>query len=297
MRKMMLGRRTVLSLLLVASMWSVADHTFAFSREEVVSNARLYADHVWLCTRKNVRPEYNELVPGKSYKGVPYNWGGVDSLEDFGEKIEQGAIAGNYKKKCGRVLCARQDFAGLDCSGLVSRCWRIPRCSTKVLPFVSIRVPLVDLKSGDILNAENRHVVIFDRFDDENQMWVYESVVCLKMRETPPAGVAYRVVDLGNEYVPRRFYKFINIGDRVQTTRSVPLVKRPGGKARKYVSPKKTGTIMGGPKVQKTVGRTAQICNVWFYIKYDTGAEGWSPIRYLSLIQEKEQEALNSVRP
>ena len=57
--------------------------------------------------------------------------------------------------------------AGVDCSGFVSRCWRLSRpFSTRELPALSISLPSWDeLKTGDILIAPGRHVLLFIRWE------------------------------------------------------------------------------------------------------------------------------------
>jgi hypothetical protein len=289
----MARRHIIFVLLTFLSILAMTDGAIALEREQVIAAASQYADAVWVCTRRNVLPEYNLLTPGKTYKGLPYNYGGADSLEVFQRKILEGVIAGNYRKRCGKMLCTRADLAGLDCSGLVSRCWQIPRYSTIALPNITIRICREDLRPGDILNSPENHVVLFDQFDDEGQMWVFESVAWLKMEGKPPAGVAYRVVDLGEEYTPRRYYKFIRTAERVRTTRPVPVVKKPGARAKRFAPVGSTGTIMDGPQCEQRQG-SWEIERVWVYVKYDNGKEGWSPIRYLYVTSDKVQLASES---
>ncbi len=118
------------------------------TREEVIANASMYSNLEWLCEKKNARKDYNLLTPGKEYRGVPYNWGGFDSTDKFVKKVENGVIAGNYKKRCGNKLCVREDFAGLDCSGLVSRSWEINRYTTRTFPGISIKISRELLRPG-----------------------------------------------------------------------------------------------------------------------------------------------------
>jgi hypothetical protein len=256
------------------------------TREEVIACARSFVDLDWRCGRRNANSQYNQLQPGKSYSGVSYNWGGFDQPRDFLDKVESGKVAGNYRKRCGNRLCIRSDFAGLDCSGFVSRCWQVRRYSTTALPAIAIKIPRRMLKPGDILNSRNRHVVLFDSFDEEGQMWVYESSAWVRQKDAPPAGAVYRTVELGDAYVPRRFYRFIRIGDRVRAERAVTARERSMGGNRRTVPAKTAGTIVKGPEFKDGPPSDAAPSDVWYCIAFDNGTEGWCTLRDLILIEE-----------
>jgi hypothetical protein len=258
-----------------------------FSRDGVIAKAARYANLTWFCTKQNARKDYNLLTPGKQYRGVPYNFGGFDSTNKFVEKVKKGVVAGNYRKMCGNKICVRKNFAGLDCSGLVSQSWEIDRYTTKTLPAITIKVPRKHLKPGDILNAEDKHVMLFDRFDNDNQIWVYESAAWVRIRNSPPAGVIYRAVDVGNDYVPRRYYKFIETGERIRTDKTIVALSQLNSKKRIYIPAGTTGTILKGPTMRGSIQKSRTPSDVWLYIKFSNGKEGWATIRHLTLIGEK----------
>lgn len=272
---------------------TVSGYAEDITRDEIMANAFSYSNVEWLCAKQNARKDYNLLIPGKLYKGVPYNWGGFDSTNKFINKVKKGAVAGNYKKKCGKKLCVREDFAGLDCSGLVSRSWEISRYTTKSFPGISIRIPQELLQPGDILNSENKHVMLFDKFDDDNQMWVYESAVWVRKKNAPPAGVVYRTVDIGDEYVPRRYYKFIEKGDRVKTDKTILALRELKGKKKLYVPAGTIGEILQAPKIRSNDPKLHTPLDVWVYVKFENGQEGWVTIRHLALINTKKETAQN----
>jgi hypothetical protein len=276
------------SLMLATVLWAAFSQTSAWplTREEVMERAQSYVDLDWQCRRYNASREYNLLKPGKSYLGVSYNWGGFDLPSQFARKVKSGKVAGNYKKHCGEQLCVRFDFAGLDCSGFVSRCWQIRRYSTLELPIIAIKIPRKLLKPGDILNSRNKHVVLFDSYDDEGQMWAYESSAWVRQQGAPPAGVVFRAVDLGDEYVPRRFYKFIHLGDRIRTERAVRARERFKGGKQWVIPAKTTGTISKGPEFKDKSSPEKTPSDVWYFIQYDNGKQGWSTLRDLILTEE-----------
>jgi hypothetical protein len=265
-------------------------NAWPITRDEVMERAKTFAEIDWQCERKNASREYNLLVPGKTYLGVSYNYGGFDLPTEFSEKVRSGKVAGNYKKRCGERLCVRFDFAGLDCSGLVSRCWQVRRYSTLELPIIAIKIPRKLLKPGDILNSRNKHVVLFHSYDTEGQMWAYESSAWVRQQGAPPAGVVFRSVDLEDKYVPRRFYKFINPGDRIRTERAVVARERFKGGKQWVIPARTTGTISKGPEFKEKAQSNTKPSNVWYFIDYDNGKRGWSTIRDLILIEEAPVE-------
>jgi len=103
-------------------------------------------------------------VSGKSHTGMPYQWGGFDTPQSFWKKIERGAAAGDIAspaKRAGGDALVSKHAAGIDCSGLISRCWRLSRpYSTAELPSITDEIPWGQLLPGDIL-LNDRHVLLF----------------------------------------------------------------------------------------------------------------------------------------
>jgi hypothetical protein len=145
-----------------------------------------YRDFRWTLTAKNLRdPCKAEIVPGipaactkrnrfvlppdttrwrlpVAMRGVPYDWGGVDSLERFDEKIKTGYVAGNIGGTFWSTE-VRRVTAGVDCSGFVSNVWQLGRhVGTGELPDVTRRVrSLNDMRTGDALLLPDHHVALY----------------------------------------------------------------------------------------------------------------------------------------
>lgn len=114
--------------------------------------------------------------------GVPYQWGGFDTLKAFDQKCTRGLAAGDLytaAKRAGLEQEVSREATGIDCSGLVSRCWRLPRAySTRDLPRLCTPLASLDeLKAGDILNVHNAHVLLFTGWESprRERLWVYET--------------------------------------------------------------------------------------------------------------------------
>ena len=114
-------------------------------------------------------------VPGRKNIGVPYMWGGFSSLREFADGIKAGRYAGDVytaEKRAGLDEAVSQEAVGIDCSGLISRCWKLPRCySTRTLPSLCAELATYeDLKPGDILNSHNNHVLLFAGWQDDKHL-------------------------------------------------------------------------------------------------------------------------------
>lgn len=178
-------------------MWShaVRPRTFAdqlsgppISREEVLSIAHGYAEHTWTATAQNVKhgtdahgvdvqtpnTSGDKAEPGKwrvgeENIGMPYKWGGFDTPKSFDTGVAAGKAAGDVysgtKRRLGDAAVS-DEAVGIDCSGFISRCWKLPhKCGTANLPgFCNALKSTDDLQPGDVMDSPNGHVVLFVRW-------------------------------------------------------------------------------------------------------------------------------------
>ncbi len=113
-------------------------------------------------------------VPGAVSVGIPYQWGGFDTPATFDQKVRAGYFAGDvYTAEKRRLLDSAVSgrAAGIDCSGFISRCWRLERSySTRELESLCYALPAFDvLRPGDIVNKRNVHVLLFVRWTDASR--------------------------------------------------------------------------------------------------------------------------------
>ncbi|MDX1680682.1 MAG: hypothetical protein R3242_08125 [Akkermansiaceae bacterium] len=179
------------------------------SRAEAMQIAEAYASLQWAPTEANVLhgPDadgIHVLTPdeglarlghihgwwksGKTNTGMPYQWGGFDTPQHFLDKLKQGHAAGDIataeKRRLDDAAVSRH-ACGIDCSGLVSRCWRLAR-HTSTDELARLCVPLKSiwmLQPGDIL-LKPGHVLLVQRWDpirDANVL-VYEATLKPKWR-------------------------------------------------------------------------------------------------------------------
>jgi hypothetical protein len=165
------------------------------SRQEVIHLARHYASHRWTprvqnvwhgfdaqgiridtpdvsYVRRNFRPGWWEV--GVEAQGIPYQWGGFSTIEGFDRGIANGLAAGDLLTPEKRVAAGQglptvsQSAVGIGASGLISRCWKLPRVySTRQFPSICERLSSYEeLLPGDILNLKDVHVILFEQFAD-----------------------------------------------------------------------------------------------------------------------------------
>jgi hypothetical protein len=156
--------------------------------DAVIAQAESYRRHIWLPSTQNVfhgqdrngvqvdTPDVNFRpadkrggfwVPGQLNVGVPYKWGGFDSIADFDAGIKNGKFAGDITTKRHLENGVSSQAVGVDCSGFVSRCLGLPRqYSTYELPELMLRLPNAErLQKADLVIKPHAHCMVFLEFD------------------------------------------------------------------------------------------------------------------------------------
>jgi hypothetical protein len=156
------------------------------SRADFVRTMDAYRDHIWTlvdANRRNpcegqivsdiamscLRPtrfvwpprEGNEPYPNPM-KGLPYDWGGADSIEGFDRKLARGFAAGNIGDTFWADGATRVT-AGVDCSGLVSRVWKLGQ-HVATADLNGVTSPLADvnfMRTGDAFLHAGSHVMLY----------------------------------------------------------------------------------------------------------------------------------------
>jgi len=161
------------------------------TRADAIAIAVSFAEYKWQPVAKNVRhgkdadgievhtPDASTGNPdlwqaGQPTIGVPYKWGGFDSLESFERGIRAGKAGGDLYSAEKRRLGGKAvsgSCVGLDCSGFISRCWRLTeKQSTSSLEGLCAKLRSVsELRPGDVLNTPGGHVVMFFKWLDNTQ--------------------------------------------------------------------------------------------------------------------------------
>ncbi len=161
------------------------------TRAEVLEIAASFADYHWEPAAKNVRHGRDDAgidvqtpdrstgnpdlwQPGEPSAGVPYKWGGFDTLASFARGIRAGKAAGdlyNAEKRRKGGAAVSGEAVGVDCSGFISRCWKLDeKKDTGSLAVLCAKLnSCAELRPGDVLNQAGGHVVLFVRWVDATQ--------------------------------------------------------------------------------------------------------------------------------
>jgi hypothetical protein len=152
------------------------------TRAEVVERAKALASHIWIAGDANLKAScskryVSDWKVGQRITGLPYCWGGVDTVEIFDSKLGKGLAAGAHSRY-GVLSCA----AGIDCSGFVTRAWGLQLAghtySTSNLRLIAGKPRynwFTDMKPGDALNKAGSHVVLFTGYNPDGSINVCEA--------------------------------------------------------------------------------------------------------------------------
>lgn len=206
------------------------------TRTQAVASAYAYTQVCWTPTAANVlhgtdrdgmlvhTPDFglfrhNHIngwwKPGEMQYGMPYQWGGFDTPSTFLSKIHSGWAAGDIatanKRAQGDAAVSRR-AAGVDCSGFVSRCWRLSRpYSTAQLPEISYPIAWSDLKPGDILLTQG-HVLLFSHWAvPGSQILAYEAGPFPRWKVSANRMSTSHLI--GQQYQPRRYNHIVESPD------------------------------------------------------------------------------------
>ncbi len=148
-------------------------------------------------------------VPGEVNEGIPYKWGGFDDPESFDRGVAGGLAAGDVSTPAKRALdnAAVSSYAvGVDCSGFVSRCLKLPTVhDSSQLPAVCDVLPSHhDLRPGDLLNIPRQHVMLVAGWSrDKSWIYYYETGGIPEWKPDLKQAPLAKLIELG--YVPLRY--------------------------------------------------------------------------------------------
>lgn len=167
--------------------------------DEAMAIAQRYTNHSWRPFARNIlhgkdkagilvntpdvghEPQHERRgwwIPGEANHGVPYKWGGFDDPSAFDTAIANGSAGGDVsspEKRRADNAGVSAYTAGVDCSGFVSRCLKLPHVhDTSQLPAVCDELPDAnELHPGDLLNIPRRHVILCAGWYDPQHTWIY----------------------------------------------------------------------------------------------------------------------------
>lgn len=199
--------------------------------DEAIAIAKRFASHPWQPFARNIlhgddpqgirvdtpdagyRPVDGRdgwWVPGQVNEGIPYKWGGFDDPASFDAAVARGLAAGDVSSPAKRAAdngAVSARAAGVDCSGFVSRCLKLPTVHDSTqLPTVCDRLPgMAALRPGDLLNIPRRHVMIVAGWARPDRTWVcyYETGGIPEWKPALKQSPVEKLIALG--YQPLRY--------------------------------------------------------------------------------------------
>jgi hypothetical protein len=171
----------------------------AVERDDFLAVAPAYETHEWVCSVQNTTgvdcPSgySSDFTPG-TYYGLPYDWGGWVTLDEYDSDLADGQGAGSHSSD-GVLSCT----TGLDCSGYVSILWKLPyKIGTSTIHGVSDAIDARDMFPGDVYNKAGSHVIMWTGKDTNGDALITESSGTCN-------GVCGRAVSFSyfGSYVPR----------------------------------------------------------------------------------------------
>ncbi len=199
--------------------WMSQKANSKMTRQAMIDNAKKYVVHQFKVGKSNItgsRGIYDEnkliitpIAKSGTYTGIPYKWGGNDTLSAFDKGLKAGKKAGDKcAVRCSGGYVGSSRAVGIDCSGYISQVWGLTRkYSTRNLPRISTQLDSMnDLQPGDIINKSG-HVRLFSHRDNTGRFFVYEA----SSRGWKVSGRVYRLSKLKKDgYKPYRYKGIID---------------------------------------------------------------------------------------
>lgn len=143
-------------------------------REDALDNASQYGTHVWTSTEANTVADctsgYESAYEPGTHVGLPYDWGGYMTLDEFDAQIADGYGAGSHSWH-GSLSCT----AGVDCSGFVSKVWDTGHYGTSTFYQVTTDIDASELTRGDVFNDAGSHMTMFTHISEDGWPVYWES--------------------------------------------------------------------------------------------------------------------------
>lgn len=170
-----------------------------------------------------------DFLPGTTYRGIAYSYGGEDPWYLFRNKLNLGFPAGSHQ--CHYYLYGdpSDTIAGTDCSGFLSFAWNYPRSSTRM--FYSSpdfeTISFSELKPGDALVMATPecgyHAILVIESESLSETVIAEA-------SSSVFGCRERVVDLNqpywNCYKALRYPKLTFADKNDRNTEKIPLTAK-----------------------------------------------------------------------
>jgi len=280
-----------------------------------IKNSNLSNNYLQFVTQPT---QFNNVTTAQ-VTGIPYDWGGSDSLNScsynapwtsFLDAINNNAYAGNVNTEAGYGYIP--GTAGIDCSGFVQASFNIAgsKLSTStLLNNYFTKINLSDIKHMDILDKPGDHVVIFDKWGSLNGVsgaFTYESTPDQTYGGIQGTKQYFMTMnELNSGYIPGRYVNIIEENQTpaptptpIQTTPTISSngfgqVSNVSYYANFRLAPSTSGSLLGTlPK--GTILHLDEYSSGWYKTSYK-GQVGYVYGNLVSAIPSNKYVAINNV--
>lgn len=256
------------------------------------------------------QPSQLKNVSTATMTGIPYDWGGLDSLDtssdgapwtSFVNAINSGAFAGNVNTSAPYGYI--KGTAGIDCSGFVQAVFDIndyKQSTSTLLNSYFTKINLSDLKHMDILDHPGDHVVIFDKWGTLNGVqgaFTYESTPDQTyggIQGTKKYFITMSEINSG--YIPGRYVNIIEDSsnpDPMPVSDSYGIVSNVVYAAN-FRSDSSTSSAIIGTIPKNTVLKLLASNSGWYNVIYN-GQTGWIYSSLITSVPSNSYVTVNNV--
>ncbi|HEX3020702.1 MAG TPA: hypothetical protein VHP36_10390 [Chitinispirillaceae bacterium] len=143
------------------------------------------------CTGIDSVYRHCDFLPGQSYTGIAYSYGGEDPWFLFRSRLMQGYLAGSHLCHYNFYGDPSNRVTGTDCSGFLCFLWNYPRVSTQTFAKSSdfLTISYSQIQPGDALVKSGSHIVFVLEADTITEVVISEASSTVR-------GCRERLVDL-----------------------------------------------------------------------------------------------------
>lgn len=189
--------------------------------DSVNTDPTWYTQYGTLCTGSDSIYKKCDFIPGLTYSGIAYSYGGEDPWYIFRDRLQAGFLVGSHLCHYKLYKDPSDKVTGTDCSGFLSFVWNVPRVTTTYFLTSGVYpiIPFNEIKAGDALVKASKecgyHAILIVEAYDLKEVVISEASSSVR-------GCRERLVDLTSPawscYKAIRHPKFVNIIPQIYNT-------------------------------------------------------------------------------
>ena len=199
--------------------------TIEWTPDSANTDPTWYTQYGALCTGSDSIYKKCDFIPGRTYSGVAYSYGGEDPWYLFRDRLKAGFLVGSHLCHYLAYKDPSDKVTGTDCSGFLSFVWKVTRVSTTYFLNSGVYpiIPFSEIKAGDAIvkasiGCGNHAILIVEAYDLKE--------VVISEASSSVRGCRERLVDLTSPawscYKAIRHPKLVNVIPKIYNTNTSP---------------------------------------------------------------------------